>query len=101
MLYVKANLGYEQIGSTLKCINLEIATLRTTVDQFTVWVASDVREACALVEASFEHVTGEYTDSGRGLSETEVGMRMPHSGKAGKMVLKLITTIFHIPFIPV
>jgi len=58
MLYVKANLGYEQIGSTLKCINLEIATLRTTVDQFTVRVATDAREACALVEASFEYALG-------------------------------------------
>jgi RecB family endonuclease NucS len=28
-------------------------------------VARNVKEACALIEAGFEHVTGEYNDGGK------------------------------------
>jgi hypothetical protein len=34
-------------------------------DEFTVKVAKNVEEACALVEAGFKHVTGEYSDGGK------------------------------------
>ena len=34
-------------------------------DEFTVRVAANVKEACELIEAGFEYVTGEYNDGGK------------------------------------
>ena len=38
---------------------------KTVDDQWTVRVATDVKEACTLTEAGFEYVTGEYGDGGK------------------------------------
>jgi len=65
ILYVKKILGHKEIGNTLKYIDLENAVFETTDDQFTVKVATDIKEACALVEVGFEYVTGEYNDGGK------------------------------------
>ena len=39
--------------------------LEKVVFEFTVGVANNVGEACEPTEAGFEHVTGEYDDSGK------------------------------------
>jgi len=65
ILYVKKILGHKQIRNTLKYIDLETTIFGTTDDQFTVRVATNVEEACQLVEAGFEYVTGEYNDGGK------------------------------------
>lgn len=38
---------------------------RALDDQWTVRVATDVKEACTLTEAGFEYITGEYGDGGK------------------------------------
>lgn len=47
------------------CINLENALFNDSDDGFTVRVAPDVGEACSLIEAGFEYVTGNYDDGGK------------------------------------
>lgn len=58
-------LGHKQIRSTLKYINLEGNIFTATDDQFFAKVADNTKEACALVEAGFEYVTGDYHDGGK------------------------------------
>ena len=65
ILYVKELLGHKNINNTLIYISLEAALFNPTNDEFTVRVCKNVKEACALVETGFEHVTGEYHDGGK------------------------------------
>jgi hypothetical protein len=65
VLYVKKLLGHKRIENTLKYIALEATIFKTANDQFTVRVASNTQEACELIEAGFEYVTGEYNDGGK------------------------------------
>ncbi len=46
-------------------IDLETVLFNRTNDEFIVRVAHNVKEACDLVEASFEYVTGDYHDGGK------------------------------------
>jgi len=46
-------------------IDLENKLFNSTNDNFTVRVAHNVGEACQLIEAGFEYVTGEYSDGGK------------------------------------
>jgi len=55
----------ESIQNTLKYIDLEAMLFKTTDDQFHVKVVANVQEACALIEAGFEYVTGEYNDGSK------------------------------------
>ena len=62
ILYVKKILGHKNIKSTIQYIDLDAALFMKTDDHFTVRVASNVNEACALIEAGFEYVTGDYNN---------------------------------------
>lgn len=65
VLHVQRLLGHKNIQNTLIYIDLETKLFNSTSDDFTVRVAHNVGEACALTEAGFEYVTGEYTDGGK------------------------------------
>lgn len=65
ILYVKKVLGHKSVNNTLIYIDLESVIFRKTSDRFTVRVANNMGEACALAEAGFEYVTGEYKDGGK------------------------------------
>ena len=60
----------------MKYINLENAIFQTANDEFFVKVATNVEEACKLIEAGFEYVTGEYKDGGK-ISENESSLINP------------------------
>jgi len=61
ILYVKQLLGHKSINSTLLYTQL----ISFKEDEFHVRVAETIKEACELVEAGFEYVTGEYEDGGK------------------------------------
>ncbi len=65
ILYVQKLLGHKHIKNTMKYIDLENAIFQTANDEFFVKVATNVKEACKLIEAGFEYVTGEYNDGGK------------------------------------
>lgn len=65
LLYVQKLLGHKHIKNTMKYINLENAIFQTANDEFFVKVATNVEEACKLIEVGFEYVTGEYNDGGK------------------------------------
>ena len=47
-------------------IQYEKALFGTPVnEEFTVKVATNIQEACALAEVGFKYVTGEYNDGGK------------------------------------
>ncbi|MDI6848066.1 MAG: tyrosine-type recombinase/integrase [Candidatus Bathyarchaeia archaeon] len=59
LLYVQQILGH-------KSIQYEKALYGTLVEEnFTVKVATNVEEACKLIQVGFEYVTGEYNDGGK------------------------------------
>jgi len=49
----------------LKYIDLEASLFTAAEDEFIVKVASNIEEACSLVEVGFEYVTGDYDDGGK------------------------------------
>lgn len=65
ILYVKKLLGHKRIENTLKYIDLEAMIFKPTNEEFFTKVASNVQEACELIESGFEYVTGEYMDGGK------------------------------------
>jgi integrase len=66
ILYVQKLLGHKNIQNTLIYIDLEKALFNSTnQDEFTVRAAANIGEACSLVEAGFEYVTGDYADGGK------------------------------------
>jgi integrase len=60
-LHVKQLLGHKNINSTL--LYTQLVSFKE--DEFHVTVAENVDEACELVEAGFQYVTGEYNDGGK------------------------------------
>jgi integrase len=65
ILHVQRLLGHKNIQNTLIYIDLETKLFNTVSDGFTTRIAHDVGEACSLIEAGFEYVTGEYADGGK------------------------------------
>ncbi|KPJ88254.1 MAG: hypothetical protein AMS17_06100, partial [Spirochaetes bacterium DG_61] len=65
ILHVKRVLGHKCIQSTMVYINLDQAYFHQTSEEFTVRIASDVKQACELVETGFEYITGDYSDGGK------------------------------------
>jgi integrase len=66
LLYVKEILGHKSIQNTMVYIQYEKAIYGIpTDDEFIVKVATNVKEACELIEVGFEYVTGEYRDGGK------------------------------------
>ena len=63
--YVKKLLGHKSLRSTETYINLEQAIFDEVKDEYISKVATDVKEACALIDVGFEYVTGEYDDGGK------------------------------------
>ena len=66
ILHVMKTLGHKNIECTLLYIDLEKALYRQPRNEaFTARVAETVEDACDLIEAGFEYVTGEYRDGGK------------------------------------
>jgi len=66
VVHVSKILGHKNIQNTITYIDLEKAFYnRANTEEFTVKVAYNVGEACQLVEARFEYVTGCYSDGGK------------------------------------
>jgi integrase/predicted RNA-binding Zn-ribbon protein involved in translation (DUF1610 family) len=65
ILHVQRLLGHKNIQNTLIYIDLECKLFNNINDNFTSRVAHNVGEACQLIEAGFEYVTGEYNDGGK------------------------------------
>jgi len=65
ILHVQRLLGHKNIQNTLIYIDLESKLFNNANDGFTCRVAHDTGEACSLVEAGFEYVTGDYNDGGK------------------------------------
>jgi len=65
ILHVQRLLGHKNIQNTLIYIDLEAKIFNSTSEGFTSRVAHNVGEACSLIEAGFEYVTGEYNDGGK------------------------------------
>jgi hypothetical protein len=55
----------KSIQNTLIYIDLESKLFNNSSDGFTSRVANNTGEACSLIEAGFEYVTGEYDDGGK------------------------------------
>jgi hypothetical protein len=55
--HVKMLLGHKSLKSTEIYINVEHAVFNEVNDQFHVKIASDLEEACRLLEVGFEYVT--------------------------------------------
>jgi hypothetical protein len=60
-----AFLGHKKPDNTLLYVQLDEKLFKYHDDNFTVRVAHNIGESIPLVEASFEYVTGEYTDGGK------------------------------------
>lgn len=66
VVHVSKILGHKNIQNTMIYIDLEKAFYNSAnTEEFTVKVAYNVGEACQLVEAGFEYVTGCYSDGGK------------------------------------
>jgi integrase len=66
LLHVQRLLGHKKIDNTLIYIDYEKAVYGdTNAEEFTSRVAANTQEACSLIEAGFEYVTGEYNDGGK------------------------------------
>jgi len=66
VLYVQKLLGHRSLQSTMVYIDYETACFgQPSREDFTAKVATNVEEACKLVEVGFEYVTGDYVDGGK------------------------------------
>jgi integrase len=66
IVYVQQFLGHKDVRNTMIYINIEHAIFGAgDNDEFTVRIATDVKEACALTQVGFEYITGEYDDGGK------------------------------------
>jgi hypothetical protein len=65
ILHVQRFLGHKSIQSTLIYIDLDAKIFDSSTDGFISRVAHNTGEACSLVEAGYEYVTGEYGDGGK------------------------------------
>jgi hypothetical protein len=59
----RPKVGFDE--DTLIYIYLESKLFNNSSDGFTSRVANNTGEACSLIEAGFEYVTGEYDDGGK------------------------------------
>jgi hypothetical protein len=62
ILYVMRMLGHKNIKNTL--IYTQLLPFKED-DQFICKVATNVKEACELIQDGFNYVTGEYSDGGK------------------------------------
>jgi len=65
ILHVQRLLGHKNIQNTLIYIDLEKNLYNSSEEGYTTRVAINTGEACNLIEAGFEYVTGEYADGGK------------------------------------
>jgi integrase len=65
ILHVQRLLGHKNIQNTLIYIDLEAKLFNDSNEGFTTRVAQNTGEACSLIEAGFEYVTGQYHDGGK------------------------------------
>jgi integrase len=66
LLFVQRLLGHRKIDNTLIYIDYEKAVYgEGNSDSFISRVALNTKEACELVDAGFDYVTGEYNDGGK------------------------------------
>ena len=64
ILHVKQLLGHKNINNTMIYITLAEELFKGQ-QEYMSKIARNVKEACALVNAGFEYVTGEYKDGGK------------------------------------
>jgi integrase/DNA-directed RNA polymerase subunit RPC12/RpoP len=64
LLHVKQVLGHKNVNNTLIYITLAEELFKDQ-QEYMSKIAQTVKEACALVNAGFEYVTGEYKDGGK------------------------------------
>ena len=65
LMLVKKLLGHKDIRNTELYIVLEAREYAFSEDNFHTAIATNVKEACKLIESGFEFVTGEYSDGGK------------------------------------
>ena len=65
LLVVKKLLGHKDIRNTELYIVLEAREYAFSEDNFHTAIATNVKEACRLIDTGFEFVTGEYGDGGK------------------------------------
>ncbi len=64
IIHVQLVIGPKNIQNTMVYITLSRELFKGQ-QEYVSKVAKDAREACALVDAGFEYVTGEYCDGGK------------------------------------
>lgn len=64
IVYVQRVLGHRSIKNTLMYITLAEELFKGQQD-YVSKIATNVKEACTLVDVGFEYVTGEYHDGGK------------------------------------
>lgn len=64
IVYTQRVLGHKNIKNTMRYIHLAQVLFKNEQEYITK-VARNVKEACSLIEAGFEYVTGEYDDGGK------------------------------------
>ena len=66
LLHVQQFLGHREVKNTMLYIQLDKQLFKNYYnDQFITRIAHKAEEACKLIEAGFEYVTGEYGDGGK------------------------------------
>jgi len=64
IIHVQQVLGHKNIKNTMIYITLAKELFKGQ-QEYVSKVAKNIKESCALVDAGFEYVTGEYTDGGK------------------------------------
>ncbi|HMK94790.1 MAG TPA: hypothetical protein VK536_05235 [Candidatus Limnocylindrales bacterium] len=65
VLHTTSFLGHKKVDNTLLYVQIDEKLFKDWNDNFITHIAHNVQEAHSLVETGFEHVTGEYNDSGK------------------------------------
>jgi len=74
VLYVQKLLGHKNIQNTLIYIDLEKNLFHNADDEgYTSRIATNVGEACNLIDSGFEYVTGNYDDGGKIFRKRKTG----------------------------
>lgn len=64
IIHVQQVLGHRSINNTMVYITLAKELFKGQ-QEYVSKVAKNVKEACALVDAGFEYITGKYDDGGK------------------------------------
>ena len=88
LLYVQRLLGHKKIDNTLIYIDYEKAAFGDGEnDAYVSRVALNTKEACELIEAGFQYVTGEYHDGGKIFKKSRSLFDAGGNAYSGKLTL--------------